>query len=88
MEFLVSNEAEAQRLRSKFIFKVIPMLNPDGVIHGNYRTDLTGCDLNRRWGRPSEILHPTIFHARKLIWELDKRYKVAFFCDFHGHSKK
>lgn len=25
------------------------MLNPDGVINGNYRTSMTGYDLNRYW---------------------------------------
>jgi murein tripeptide amidase MpaA len=25
------------------------MINPDGVILGNYRTNLSGHDLNRRW---------------------------------------
>ena len=24
------------------------MMNPDGVIYGNYRCDLTGCDINRK----------------------------------------
>ena len=40
---------EAKLLRENFIFKIIPMLNPDGVINGNYRCSLAGCDLNRRW---------------------------------------
>jgi murein tripeptide amidase MpaA len=43
---------EARLLRKNFIFKVIPMLNPDGVINGNYRCSLAGCDLNRRWKVP------------------------------------
>lgn len=43
---------EARMLREKFIFKIIPMLNPDGVINGNYRCSLAGCDLNRRWKTP------------------------------------
>lgn len=34
------------------------MLNPDGVIHGNYRTSLIGVDLNRRWDKPDKNLHP------------------------------
>ena len=38
---------EAQLLRDKYIFKIIPMLNPDGVINGNYRCNLAGFDLNR-----------------------------------------
>jgi len=43
---------EAKHLRENFIFKIVPMLNPDGVIEGNYRSSLAGCDLNRRWNEP------------------------------------
>ncbi len=31
------------------------MVNPDGVIHGNYRCSLAGCDLNRRWKKPHKV---------------------------------
>jgi murein tripeptide amidase MpaA len=34
-------------MRKRVIFKVIPISNPDGVIIGNYRTSLSGNDLNR-----------------------------------------
>ena len=65
LDFLVDpNSAEAEYLRQNFVFKVIPMLNPDGVINGNYRCSLAGCDLNRRWKRPSKVLHPTIFATK------------------------
>lgn len=37
------------------IIKIIPMVNIDGVIHGNYRTSLIGCDLNRRWKNPKKV---------------------------------
>jgi murein tripeptide amidase MpaA len=47
VEFILSDELEARNLRSNYVFKVIPMLNPDGVIVGNYRCSLTGLDLNR-----------------------------------------
>jgi murein tripeptide amidase MpaA len=36
------------------------MLNPDGVINGNHRTSLAGCDLNRRWAAPNKALHPEV----------------------------
>ena len=49
IDFLLSSDSTAVTLRKKFIFKLIPMLNPDGVIHGNYRTNLAGIDLNRIW---------------------------------------
>lgn len=47
LDFLVS--AEAEDLRRRAIFKVIPMINPDGVVFGNYRTGLAGKDLNRKF---------------------------------------
>lgn len=48
IEFLLGDSKEAIRLRRKYVFKIVPMLNPDGVIYGNYRCSLLGVDLNRR----------------------------------------
>lgn len=82
------NSAEAQILRENFVFKCIPMLNPDGVTNGNYRCSLAGCDLNRRWKFPSKTLHPTIYHTKKLCKYLHTERKVVLICDMHGHSRK
>jgi len=64
------------------------MLNPDGVINGNYRCSLAGCDLNRRWKYPSEILHPTVYHCKNLILRLAEDRPLALYCDLHGHSRR
>jgi murein tripeptide amidase MpaA len=64
------------------------MLNPDGVVNGNYRCNLVGCDLNRRWPNPSKLLHPTIYFTKKLIAGCHQENQVVLFCDFHGHSRK
>lgn len=36
-----------------FIFKVVPMLNPDGCLVGNHRCSISGLDLNRTWTDPN-----------------------------------
>lgn len=65
LDFLTDpNNLEAELLRQNFVFKIVPMLNPDGVINGNYRCSLAGCDLNRRWKAPSKVLHPTIYNTK------------------------
>lgn len=43
------------------------MINVDGVIYGNFRCDITGVDLNRRWKSPSSLLHPQVFEIKKAI---------------------
>jgi len=53
LEFLISDEPTAQTLRDRYVFKIVPMLNPDGVIVGNYRCSLSGHDLNRQYPSPS-----------------------------------
>lgn len=79
---------EAKLLREHFIFKIIPMLNPDGVINGNYRCSLAGCDLNRRWKTPSKVIHPEIYQTKKMVKTLHAERGVLMFCDLHGHSRK
>ena len=88
IDFLISSDPEANELRNKYVFKIVPMLNPDGVINGNYRCSLAGCDLNRRWKYPSEILHPTVYHCKKLILRLAEDRPLALYCDLHGHSRR
>ncbi|WAR24325.1 CBPC6-like protein [Mya arenaria] len=46
MDFLIGNHPVAKTLREHIVFKIVPMLNPDGVYLGNYRCSLMGFDLN------------------------------------------
>ena len=87
-DFLLSDASEAKQLREHFVFKIIPMLNPDGVIYGSYRSSLLGIDLNRRYLNPSRVLHPPVFFAKELVKGLQRDRRVALFVDFHGHSRK
>lgn len=64
LKFILSSTPQAVLLRKHFVFRIVPMLNPDGVIYGNYRTSLLGVDLNRRWLRPNKHLHPTIYYTK------------------------
>lgn len=43
------------------------MLNPDGVIIGNYRCNLNLVDLNRQWADPNKKYHPTIYNTKQVI---------------------
>ncbi|GBG87835.1 hypothetical protein CBR_g45991 [Chara braunii] len=88
IDFLTGNSLDAKILRDNFVFKIIPMLNPDGVVNGNYRCSLAGVDLNRVWLSPSRRLHPTIFHAKAMIEQFVAEQEVVLICDLHGHSRK
>ena len=79
---LLNNSEQSNNLLDKYIFKIIPILNPDGVIHGHYRNNILGKDLNRMWQDPRDNETPTIYYLKKLI-SINKPF---FFCDFHGHS--
>lgn len=57
----------SQLLRDAFIFKIVPMLNPDGVIVGNYRCSLAGRDLNRNYKTVLKDSFPPIWHVRNMV---------------------
>ncbi|KAI1904526.1 hypothetical protein AGOR_G00006550 [Albula goreensis] len=89
LEFLCSSDPVADSLREAYIFKIIPMLNPDGVINGAHRCCLNGEDLNRQWIKPDSVLSPTIFHTKGFLYYLHSIGRAPLvFCDYHGHSRK
>lgn len=88
LDFLTSDSEASAALREQYVFKIVPMLNPDGVINGNYRCSLAGVDLNRRWNNPDPKKHPTVYHTKKLIARLKKMRHVGLIVDIHGHSLK
>jgi len=88
LDFITGNSDEARTLRSQFVFKIVPMLNPDGVQFGNNRCSLAGVDLNRQWKRPSRTLHPTVYYLKSLIRAEKQFNDVVMYIDLHGHSRK
>jgi hypothetical protein len=64
---------EAAPWRRDLVFKIIPMLDPDGCAHGGVRFNRNGYDLNRNWdtadpgAAASRKLMPEICAAKELI---------------------
>lgn len=87
LQFLTQDSAEARFLRDKYVFRVLPMLNPDGVVNGNYRCGLLGVDLNRRWKKPSKQIHPVQSQWKQLAKLFAAKREIELVCDLHGHSR-
>ena len=65
------------------------MLNPDGVIAGNFRTSYSGKDLNRQFNKLNKYIFPEITALDKLVREINAyQGGLHFYMDFHGHSVK
>ncbi|XP_076863439.1 cytosolic carboxypeptidase 2 isoform X2 [Brachyhypopomus gauderio] len=88
LDFLLGQSPDACLLRETFIFKVVPMLNPDGVVVGNYRCSLAGCDLNRNYRTLLRDSFPCVWYTRNMVKRLLAEREVVLYCDFHGHSRK
>ena len=79
---------QGRNLRKNFVFKVIMVLNPDGVARGYYRLDTMAVNLNRMYLTPSKTENPTIWAAKKAI-EQQSDYKcLKMYVDFHAHASK
>lgn len=64
-------------------FRIVPMLNPDGVVLGNYRTGILGEDLNRQFGGRLRGETRILSKMMKILTETGQ---VLLFLDLHGHS--
>ncbi|GJQ68556.1 hypothetical protein Trydic_g14409 [Trypoxylus dichotomus] len=98
LEFLISVNSLSSLLRQTVTFKIIPMLNPDGVFLGNYRSSGMGFDLNRVWHIASQWVHPTLRAVLDIIIAIDKSkmvniavdknkdFQLDYVVDIHSHS--
>ena len=86
IDFLIGSTKEARFLRENFVFKIVPMINIDGVINGNTRSSLAGLDLNRQY-HGGERQAPEINALRAMMDSTREAGRNMFmYCDFHGHS--
>lgn len=86
IQFLTSNDTRAIALRNNYVFKIIPMINPDGVFRGYFRTDTRGNDLNRTYSNPTAKKHPTTFAIKELMKHYNSQ--LYTYIDFHAHVSK
>ena len=73
------------------------MINPDGVVFGNYRTSFLGKDLNRLFmdaetSGIDPLLIPEVTAVKKMISYCGKNFggrdKIFAFFNIHQHSKR
>lgn len=89
IKFITSEDPVAIELRERLIIKIVPMMNVDGVVLGNYRCCLSGHDLNRNFASPDAKLHPAICAVKKMVSDLQAQNKeILGYIDLHGHSRK
>lgn len=67
LSFILSNDKRAELLRNIYLFKIVPVINPDGVVRGYYRTDTYGRNLNRFYDNPSLEEQPSIYAIKKIV---------------------
>lgn len=84
-ETLLAETELAKRFREHFRVVAIPVMNPDGVLSGNWRHNLGSTDLNRDWGI---FRQPETRLVGKLLDELDADgNRIRVFLDFHSTKR-
>ena len=86
LKFVVSDDPRAVILRDCFVFKIVPVMNPDAVFRGHYRTDTRGVNLNRFYTNPSLTDHPTVYAVKEIFMAL--KDNIYLYIDLHGHATK
>ena len=88
LDFLSEYGKQASILLDRFVFKIVPLLNPDGVERGYWRNDTQGLNLNRVYSEPDPIRHPTIYAVKAAILHEHSQQKLHIYVDLHGHATK
>jgi len=81
IDFLISDNEDAQRMRDAFVWYIAPMVNPDGVYLGKSRGTSENRNANRDWMNGETV---EINLIREHIILIDTTYGIDFFIDWHS----
>ena len=85
---LRADDPRAAALREAFVFEMVPILNPDGVALGHYRSDTRGANLNRVYDSPDPERAPAIAAIKALVAQRAAEGRLGFYLDLHAHANK
>jgi len=89
LDFLLRlDDPRAAALRERFVFKLVPLVNPDGVARGHQRTDTWGHNLNRRYLSPEAEREPSVYAIRSALLDWHSRGRLCFYFDLHAHTSR
>ncbi|WP_321474863.1 M14-type cytosolic carboxypeptidase [uncultured Paludibaculum sp.] len=82
---LAADTPDSASLRKRFIFKILPCPDPDGMAEGAVRFNANGYDINRNWDAIDPILMPEIAAQRKAVigW-VDGGHQIDLFLSMHN----
>ncbi len=82
IDFLISNNSDARRLRDSYIWYIVPVVNPDGVYLGYTRGTSLLRDPNDDWGNTNSV---EINIIKNHLTNIKNTTGVDFFIDWHSH---
>ena len=89
LDFLLRlDDPRAAALRERFVFKLVPLVNPDGVARGHQRTDTWGQNLNRCYMAPTPEREPTVYAIREALLDWHQTGRLAIYFDLHAHTSR
>ncbi|MDO5506032.1 MAG: M14 family metallopeptidase [Pseudoxanthomonas suwonensis] len=83
VDALTADSPAARAFRERHLVVVVPLMNPDGVAAGHWRTNSAGTDLNRDWG---PFAQPETRGVAEFLAQLmaPASRRMAFALDFHS----
>jgi hypothetical protein len=87
IDYLISEDPGARQAREHFIYKIIPMMNPDGIYNGISRYNTAKEDLNNIWLDDTRA-QPEVTGVKNWVerW-YDSGHRIDLFIDIHNHTQ-
>jgi len=91
VRFLLSDDPQAREARQRMVFRICPMMNPDGVALGNTRFNASGVDLNRHWNSADPLSNdprkaPEIVRLKEALAAWKTSNRLDLFVNLHNND--